>query len=75
MSPNRRLVFSRDGERFFVQADGRARVEVFASSETEFYLRSGQATVTFGRDEEGGPVTHLLLHRTVGDAQRVDRVR
>ena len=47
---------------------------VFAASDVDFFLRRGQATLTFGRDVAGGPVTHLVLHKTDGD-RRADRVR
>ena len=64
---------SRVGDRFFVQPTGQTRREVFASSETNFFMQRGNASITFGRDEEGGPVTHLILHQN-GD-QRANRVR
>jgi len=68
------FTFSRKGDRFFVQVTGQSRMELFASSETDFFLRKGQATVTFGRDEEGGPVTHLILHKPASGDQRAKRV-
>ena len=45
----------------------------YSSSETDFFLRKGNVSITFGRDEEGEPVTHLILHQN-GD-QRANRVR
>ena len=67
LSPGRSLIFSRVEDRFFVQLGGRPPVEIFAASETNFFLRQGQATVTFGRDEEDGLVTHLIHHGGQGD--------
>jgi CubicO group peptidase (beta-lactamase class C family) len=74
ITSTRTFTFTRDGDRFFVQVGGGPRREVFASSETDFFLRTGVGTVTFGRDEDGGPVTHLIHHRGGGD-ERAERVR
>ena len=72
LTPDLSITVSRVRDRFFVQPTGQSRVEVFASSETDFFLRGKMASFTFGRDEEGGPVTHLILHQN-GD-QRANRV-
>ena len=71
--PGRSFIFLRTDDRFFVRVGNRPPVEVFASSETDFFLREGRASVTFGRDVEGGPVTHLIHHAGQGD-QRANRL-
>ena len=73
-SSSRSFTVSRAEQRFFVQPTGQEPLEVFAASDVDFFLRRGQATLTFGRDVAGGPVTHLVLHKTDGD-RRADRVR
>ena len=74
ITPALSLTFFRLGDRFFVRPTGQTRRELFASSETDFFMGRGAASFTFGREEEGGPVTHLILHQPNGD-QRADRVR
>ncbi len=74
ITPALSLTFFRLGDRFFVRPTGQTRRELFASSETDFFMQRGAASFTFGREEEGGPVTHLILHQPNGD-QRADRVR
>ena len=73
LTPDLSVRVFRVGDRFFIQPTGQSRVELFASSEKEFFLQKGVVSITFGRDEEGGSVTHLILHQK-GD-QRADRVR
>ncbi len=72
--PSASITVSREESRLYFQPTGQSRLEVFASSETDFFLSKGSATATFGRDEEGGPVTHLTIHKVNGD-QRANRVR
>ncbi|HEX3130192.1 MAG TPA: serine hydrolase [Thermoanaerobaculia bacterium] len=56
------LTVSREGDQYWSQATGQPRVELFAESETEFFLRIVDAQLTFVRDA-GGKVTHLVLHQ------------
>jgi D-alanyl-D-alanine-carboxypeptidase/D-alanyl-D-alanine-endopeptidase len=68
------ITVSREGSRFYIQATDQPRLEIFAESETEFFLRAVEASMTFGRDAADGPVTHLILHQG-GANQRMNRVR
>ena len=72
LTPDMSVKVLRQGQRFYIHPAGQRRVEVFASSETEFFMKRGNVSLTFGRDEEGGPVTHFILHQN-GD-QRANRV-
>ncbi|MEO8026615.1 MAG: serine hydrolase [Bryobacteraceae bacterium] len=51
-----------EGSRLFVQLTGQPKFELFASAESEFFLKVVEAQVSFVRDE-GGKVTHLVLHQ------------
>lgn len=73
ITPEFVMSVTRVGNRFFVQATGQGRLEVFAESDTDFFLTAVEASVTFGRDEDGGPVTHLVLHQG-GANQRAERL-
>ncbi|MES1241747.1 MAG: serine hydrolase [Acidobacteriota bacterium] len=50
----------REGDRFWVQATNQQRAELFAESETAFFLKIVDGQITFVKDA-GGAVTHLLL--------------
>ncbi len=56
------LTITREGDRLFSQATGQAKVEIFPSSETEFFLKVVDAQLTF---EVGasGPATAVVLHQ------------
>jgi hypothetical protein len=41
---------------------GQPKVEIFAESETKFFLRVVDAQITFVKDEKG-QVTHLVLNQ------------
>jgi hypothetical protein len=51
-----------EGRRLFLQQPGEARAGLFAMSETQFFLRVVDASVTFTKDASGG-VTALVLHQ------------
>jgi CubicO group peptidase (beta-lactamase class C family) len=56
------LEVTREGDRLFSQATGQPRVEIFAESETEFFLKAVDAQLSF--DLEGtGPAKGLVLHQ------------
>jgi len=73
LDPDLVITVTRDGDRFYLQATGQQRVELFAASETDFFVRIYEASVTFGRDDADGPVTHMILHW--GRVQRLERRR
>ena len=72
LAPNLILTISRDGDRLLAQATGQPQLELFAESETKFFLKTIDAKVTFVK-EATGKVTHLILHQS-GDhqAKRLD---
>ena len=45
--------FSREGDKFFLQATGQQKIEIFPESETKFFLRVVEAQATFTRDSAG----------------------
>jgi CubicO group peptidase (beta-lactamase class C family) len=59
---NLTVAVSREGRRLFLQQPGEARAGLFAISETQFFLRVVDASVTFTKDASGG-VTGLVLHQ------------
>lgn len=56
LTPAFKITVTREGSRLFVQATGQPRLEVFAQSETEFFLKVVDARITFQKDG-------LLLHQ------------
>ena len=62
MRPGFVLTLSREGERFWMQGTGQRRAELFAESETSFFLEEADVQLTFVKDASG-KVTHLILHQ------------
>jgi D-alanyl-D-alanine carboxypeptidase len=60
------LTVTREGDRLMTQATGQEKVEVFPSSETEFFLKVVDAQITFIRGP-GGVVDQLVLHQGGSD--------
>ncbi|MFW5706353.1 MAG: serine hydrolase [Bacteroidota bacterium] len=56
------LEFRREDDKLITQATGQNAVEVFASSDSTFYLKVVEASVTFHRNEEG-IIDHMTLHQ------------
>ena len=52
-----------DGAHIYAQASGQPRVELFAESETEFFLKVAETQVSFVKDDTG-KITHLVLHQS-----------
>jgi CubicO group peptidase (beta-lactamase class C family) len=72
LAPNFALTITRDGNRLFSQATGQPRTELFAESETKFFLKVVNAQITFQTGADGR-ATGLILHQN-GDhpAKRVE---
>lgn len=68
MMPGVVLTFSREGDRFWMQATGQGRAELFPESETTFFTKVADITVTFVKDGNGA-VTHLILRQSGGDLE------
>ena len=62
LAPNFTITVTRENGRLFLQATGQARVELFPSSEREFFLKAVDAQITFDVDAQGR-VTQLTLHQ------------
>ena len=56
------LTVSREGDQLFAQATGQNRFELFAETETDFFLKVVDAQITFVKDDKG-QVTSLVLHQ------------
>lgn len=69
---NKVVVFLRRGDRFYVHMTGQPRLEIFASSDHEFFSVYRPDTFAFVRDK-AGRVTHVLRHID-GDTQLFPRV-
>ena len=62
LAPGFVLTVTREGDRLMTQATGQQKVEVFPSSETEFFLKVVDAQITFVRGPDG-KVDQLVLHQ------------
>ena len=62
LAPGFILTVTREGDRLLTQATGQSKVEVFPTSETEFFLKVVDARITFVRGP-GGVVDQLVLHQ------------
>lgn len=62
LAPNFVLKFSRAGDQFFVEATGQGKVEIFAETENDFFLKVVDAQVTFVKNDQG-QVTQVVLHQ------------
>ncbi len=62
LAPGFVLTVTHEGDRLMTQATGQEKVEIFPSSETEFFLKVVDAQITFVRGP-GGTVDQLVLHQ------------
>jgi putative CocE/NonD family hydrolase len=67
-NPDFILSFWREGDKFFLQATNQMKVEVFAESETKFFLKITEAQATFVRDDQG-KVTGMVWRQNNRDNQ------
>ena len=66
------MTVTSEGSRLFVKITGQPRFELFAKSDTEFFLKVIDAQVTFDRDDSG-KVTNLVLHQGGGHQKAVKK--
>ena len=66
LAPNFVITISRDGDKFFAEATGQGKFELFAETEADFFLTVLDAQFTFVKDDKG-QVTHLVLHQNKVD--------
>jgi CubicO group peptidase (beta-lactamase class C family) len=62
LAPGFDLVVTLEGTQLMSQATGQPKVQLFAESETKFFLKVVDAQVEFLRNGKGA-VTHLMLHQ------------
>jgi CubicO group peptidase (beta-lactamase class C family) len=60
--PGFSLVFSREGDKFFIQPTGQSKTEILPESETDFFIGTADAQISFVKDEKG-QVTQAVLHQ------------
>jgi CubicO group peptidase (beta-lactamase class C family) len=51
--PGLSVVFTREGDKFFMQPTGQSKVEIIPESETDFFLAVADVQVTFVKDDKG----------------------
>jgi D-alanyl-D-alanine-carboxypeptidase/D-alanyl-D-alanine-endopeptidase len=73
LAPGFGLVFSREGDKFFVQPTGQNKAEILPESETDFFLVVADAQVTFVKDDKG-QVTEVVLHQA-GRNQTLKKIK
>jgi hypothetical protein len=61
--PGLSLVFTREGDKFFMQPTGQGKAEIFPESETDFFLAVADVQVTFVKDDKG-QVNEAILHQS-----------
>lgn len=66
LGPNAIIDVTKDKKQLYVQLTGQQKIEVFASSETTFFLKIVEATLDFNKDEKG-KVVSLTLHQNGRD--------
>ncbi len=73
LTPNMDLMVTLEDEHLMVQPTGQGILPVFASSETEFFLKVIEATIEFFKDDKGA-VSHLILIQGGNEsaARRID---
>jgi hypothetical protein len=62
LSPTFEIAVTREGSTLFLQATGQERVQMYAESPTDFFLKIVDAQVVFRKDGTG-TVTGLILHQ------------
>lgn len=60
LAPGFTVTFTREGNRLFTQATGQPRFEIFAQSETKFFLKVVEAQMEFIADPDGKVNTIIL---------------
>jgi len=61
LAPQFAIAVSREGDRYFAQATGQRKLEIFPASESVFFSRDVNAEIRFEKSEGGAPV--LALHQ------------
>lgn len=72
LAPTFTLTITREGATLFLQGTGQGKVQMFAESPTEFFLKVVDAQVTFEKDASG-KITRLVLHQGGQDVPGVKK--
>src|SRR5262249_55749033 len=72
LNPNFIITMTREGDNLMTQPTGRPKFELYPESETKFFLKVGNAKLTFVKDDKGA-VTHLILSE--GGDQRAKKIK
>lgn len=72
LAPNFILTVTREGDHLMTQATGQGKIEIFPESETKFFPKVMEASLTFVKDESG-KVTHLILNQ--GGERKAMRIK
>jgi hypothetical protein len=67
LKPGFILTVTAENDQLFVQATGQPKLQVYPSSETDFFLKVVEAQISFVKDGEG-KVTQLILHQGGADS-------
>jgi CubicO group peptidase (beta-lactamase class C family) len=62
LEPKVIATISRDGDRLLLEVTNQPRIEMFPESETVFFLKVVDATITFVKDDKG-KVSHIVINR------------
>jgi Domain of unknown function (DUF3471) len=73
LAPNLSITITRDGDHLFGQATGQPKFELFPESDKDYFLKVGDAQITFVTDSQGR-ATELVLHQGAQDqhAKRIE---
>ncbi|WP_137172642.1 serine hydrolase [Massilia sp. HP4] len=72
LAPQFTMAVSREGDRYYAQATGQARVEIFPASDDVYFSRDVNAEIRFEKAADGAP--RLVLHQN-GQATPGTRVK
>src|SRR5215469_1639587 len=72
LAPNFTLTTTVEGDHLMTQATGQSKLELYAESETRFFLKVVDAQVEFFKNDKG-EVTHLVLHQGGRDTKGVKK--
>jgi D-alanyl-D-alanine-carboxypeptidase/D-alanyl-D-alanine-endopeptidase len=67
LAPGVSIEITRDGDHLYAQLTGQGKIEIFAESEREYFLKVTDAQVTFETNAEGR-ATGIVLHQLGRDA-------
>jgi len=73
LQPGFTIVITKEGDRLFTQATGQQKVEVFAETETKFFLKVVDASIEFVKDD-AGKVSKFFLFQG-GQKMEVKRIK